>query len=129
MAQQQNSPFSAFNTSFADGAARFQALAMEGVASIFQLQASEFGHQARASSEFVTEVMALRDNAGLRSLWEKGSHLGRDSLERNAAFSQEVIAITQRPAESLTALLQTPPQAVTDTVAASNSAGKRAGSK
>jgi hypothetical protein len=62
--------------------------------------------------------METRDMDGLRSLWEKGSSLSRDNAERAVAVSQEVLAITQKTAESLNALVQEQRQAANDAVAA-----------
>jgi len=63
---------------------------------------------------------------GLRNLWEKGSSLSRENAERSVAVSQEILAITQKTAESLNALVQEQRQAANEAVAAPIAAAKKA---
>ena len=55
----------------------------------------------------------------------KGPFLSRESAERSVALSQEILAITQKTAESLNALLQEQRQAANDAVAAPVAAAKK----
>jgi hypothetical protein len=66
---------------------------------------------------------------GLRGLWEKGTSLSRDNAERSVAVSQEILAITQKTAESLNALVQEQRQAANDAVTAPAAAAKKTAAK
>ena len=129
MNQQFSNPFFAFSKQFADNAFKAQSLALKSLESITDLQLKSFEHQAKVSSAFVAEVMEIRDLSGVRGLWEKGTSLSRDSAEHGVAVTQEIVAITQKAAESMTALAQEQRQAVTDAASAPIAAAKNAASK
>lgn len=129
MTQQLNTQFFAFTKQFTDGAFKAQSLALKGLETVAELQLKAFEEQAKASAEFVTEALETRDINGLRSLWEKGANLGRENAERAVAVSQEVLAVTQKTAESLNALVQEQRQAANDAVAAPVAAAKKAAAK
>jgi hypothetical protein len=118
MTQQLNNQLFAFTKQLTDSAFRAQSLALKGLETVAELQLKALEQQAQASAEFVAEAMETRDVNGLRGLWEKGASLNRDSAERAVAVSQEVIAITQKTAESLNALVQEQRQAANDAVVA-----------
>jgi hypothetical protein len=116
MTQQLNNQLFAFTKQFTDSAFKAQSLALKGLETVAELQLKALEQQAQVSAEFVAEAMETRDVNGLRSLWEKGSSLSRDNAERAVAVSQEVLAITQKTAESLNALVQEQRQAANDAV-------------
>jgi phasin family protein len=126
MNQQINTQIFAFTKQLADNAFKAQALALKGLESVAELQLKALEQHARDSAEFVAEAMEARDMNGLRGLWEKGSSLSRDNAERTVAVSQEVFAITQKTAESLTSLAQEQQQAASDAVTAPVAAAKKA---
>lgn len=129
MTQQLNSQLFAFTKQFTDSAFKAQSLALKGLETVAELQLKALEEQTKVSSEFVAEVLETRDINGLRSLWEKGASLSRDNAERAVAVSQEVLAITQKTAESLNALVQEQRQAANDAVAAPAAAAKKAAAK
>lgn len=129
MTQQLNNQFFAFTKQFADSAFKAQTLALKGLETVAGLQLKALEQQAKVSAEFVAEAMEARDIDGLRGLWEKGASLSRDNAERTAAVSQEIVAITQKTAESLNALVQEQRQAANDAVAAPIAAAKKAAGK
>jgi hypothetical protein len=129
MTQQLNTQFFAFTKQFTDGAFKAQSLALKGLETVAELQLKALEEQTKASTEFVTEALETRDINGLRSLWEKGANLGRENAERAVAVSQEVLAVTQKTAESLNALVQEQRQAANDAVAAPVAAAKKAAAK
>ena len=128
MTQQLNNQLFAFTKQFTDSAFKAQSLALKGLETVAELQLKALEEQSKVSAQFVAEAMETRDMDGLRSLWEKGSSLSRENAERAVAVSQEVLSITQKTAESLTALVQEQRQAANDAVTAPV-AGKKAAAK
>lgn len=128
MNQQFNNQLFAFTKQFTDGAFKAQSLTLKSLETVAGLQLKALEEQSKVSAEFVAEALETRDINGLRSLWEKGASLNRDNAERAVAVSQEVLAITQKTAESLNALVQEQRQAANDAVVAP-AAGKKAASK
>ena len=129
MTQQLNNQLFAFTKQFTDSAFKAQSLALKGLETVAELQLKALEEQAKVSAEFVAEAMEARDINGLRSLWEKGTSLSRDNAERAVAVSQEVLAITQKTAESLNTLVQEQRQAANDAVVAPVAAAKKAAAK
>jgi len=60
---------------------------------------------------------------------EKAATAGRENAERAVAVTQEIIAVTQKTAESLGALVQEQQQAANDAVSAPVAAVKKAAAK
>ena len=114
MTQQLNNQLFAFTKQFTDSAFKAQALALKGLETVAELQLKALEEQAKVSAEFVAEALETRDVNGLRGLWEKGSSLSRENAERSVAVSQEILAITQKTAESLNALVQEQRQAANE---------------
>lgn len=129
MTQQINNQLFAFTKQFTDSAFKAQSLALKGLETVADLQLKALEQQAKVSAEFVAEAMETRDVNGLRSLWEKGASLSRENAERSVAVSQEIIAITQKTAESMNALVQEQRQAANDAVVAPIVAAKKAASR
>jgi hypothetical protein len=129
MTQQLNTQLFAFTKQFTDSAFKAQSLALKGLETIAGLQLKALEEQSKVSAEFVAEALETRDTNGLRSLWEKGTSLNRDNAERSVAISQEILAITQKTAESLNALVQEQRQAANDAVSAPVAAAKKAAAK
>lgn len=129
MTQQINNQLFAFTKQFTDSAFKAQSLALKGLETVADLQLKALEQQAKVSAEFVAEAMETRDVNGLRSLWEKGASLSRENAERSVAVSQEIIAITQKTAESMNALVQEQRQAANDAVVAPIVAAKKAAAK
>ncbi|TAN14619.1 MAG: phasin family protein [Rhodanobacter sp.] len=129
MTQQLNTQFFAFTKQFTDSAFKAQSVALKGLETVAELQLKALEEQTKASTEFVAEALETRDINGLRGLWEKGANLGRENAERAVAVSQEVLAVTQKTAESLNALVQEQRQAANDAVAAPVAAAKKAAAK
>ena len=129
MTQQLNNQLFAFTKQFTDSAFKAQSLALKGLETVAELQLKALEEQTKVSAEFVAEALETRDINGLRSLWEKGASLSRDNAERAVAVSQEVLAVTQKTAESLNALVQEQRQAANDAVAAPVAAARKAAAK
>jgi hypothetical protein len=129
MTQQFNNQIFAFTKQFTDSAFQAHSLALKGLEKVAELQLKALEQQTKVSAEFVAEAMETRDADGLRGLWEKGSSLSRENAERAVAVSQEVLAITQKTAESLNALVQEQRQAANDAVSAPIAAKKKAAAK
>jgi hypothetical protein len=118
MAQHFNNQLFAFTKQFTDSAFKAQSVALKGLEAVAELQLKALEQQAAVSAGFIGEAMETRDVDGLRALWEKGTSLSRSNAEQAVAVSQEVLAITQKTAESLNALVQEQRQAANDAVAA-----------
>ena len=129
MTQQINNQIFAFTKQFTDSAFKAQSLALKGLETVAELQLKALEEQSTISAQFVAEAMETRDMDGLRSLWEKGSSLSRENAERAVAVSQEVMAVTQKTAESMNALVQEQRQAANDAVAAPVASSKKASAK
>ena len=106
MNDQINNQFFAFTKQLADGAFKAQSLALNSLETLAEMQFKAMQHNAEISSQFVAEALETRDIDGLRSLWEKGASFSRDNAERAMTTSQEMLAVTQKTAESLSALAQ-----------------------
>jgi len=126
MTQQLNNQLFSFTKQLTDNAFKAQSLALKSLEAVAGKQLQALEAQSQVSADFVAEAMDTRDADGLRSLWEKGAALSRESAERSVALSQEILAITQKTAESLNALLQEQRQAANDAVAAPVAAAKKA---
>lgn len=119
MTQAFNNQLFTFTKQLADNAFKAQSLALQGLSQVAALQLEALEKQATASAQFIGEAVETRDVDGLRTLWEKGANLSRSNAEQAVALSQEVLAITQKTAESVSALVQEQRQAANDAVAAS----------
>ncbi|WP_266180230.1 phasin family protein [Dyella humicola] len=126
MTQQLNSQIFAYAKQLADSAFKAQSLALKGLEKVAELQMKALEKQAEVTSTFITEAFETRDADGLRVLWEKGTAVSRENAERAVAVTQEIIAVTQKTAESLNALVQEQQQAANDAVAAPVAAVKKA---
>ncbi|HXD38745.1 MAG TPA: phasin family protein [Rhodanobacter sp.] len=130
MTQQFNNQLFAYAKQFTDSAFKAHSLALKGLEKVAELQLKALEEQTKVSAEFVAEAMETRDVDGLRGLWEKGSSLSRENAERAVSVSQEVLAISQKTAESLNALVQEQRQAANDAVVAPvAAAAKKAAAK
>lgn len=118
MTQQFNNQFFAYTKQVTEGAFKAQTLALKSLETVAGLQLKALEQQTRDSAAFVAEALETRDADALRTLWGKGATLSREQAERAVAVSQEIIAVTQKAAESLQALVQEQRQAANDAVTA-----------
>ena len=129
MTQAFNNQLFTFSKQFADNAFKAQSLALKGLEQVAALQLAALEKQAAASAQFIGEAVETRDVDGLRALWEKAASLSRSNAEDAVAVSQEVLAITQKTAESVNALIQEQRQAANDAVAAPVATARKASAK
>ena len=125
MTQQLNVQVFAYAKQLTDNAFKAQSVALKGLEKIAELQIKALEKQSQVAADFIAEALETRDAEGLRTLWEKGTALSRENAERAVAVTQEIIAVTQKTAESLTALAQEQQQAANDAVAAPVAAAKK----
>lgn len=118
MTQQLNTQVFAYAKQLADSAFKAQSVALKGLERVAELQIRALEKQAEAASDFISDALETRDIDGLRALWEKATAASRENAERAVAVTQEIIAVTQKTAESLTALAQEQQQAANDAVVA-----------
>ncbi|MFC4763277.1 phasin family protein [Dyella koreensis] len=126
MTQQFNAQVFAYAKQLTDSAFKAQSVALKGLEKVAELQIKALEKHSQVTADFITEAFEARDVDGLRSLWEKGTALSRENAERAVAVTQEIIAVTQKTAESLNALAQEQQQAANDAVAAPVAAVKKA---
>jgi len=126
MTQQLNTQIFAYAKQLSDNAFKAHALTIKGLEQVAELQLAAFEKQAQATADFVAQAVEVRDVDGLRGLWEKGASLTREQAEGAVAVTKEVIAVTQKTAESLNALLQEQQKAANEAVAAPVAAIKKA---
>lgn len=119
----------AYFKQFSDNAFRAQSVALQAAEQVAGLQLQAFEKQAEQSSAFFAEAMEARDMDAVRGLWEKGAQLSRENAERAVNVSQEVYSMTQKTAESLSAMAQQQQQAANDAVATPGVSGKKASAK
>jgi hypothetical protein len=129
MTQQLNTQVFAYAKQFTDNAFKAQSLALKGLEQVAELQLKAFEQQARTAADFVAQASEARDIEALRGLWEKGASLSRDHAEQAVAVSRDIIAVTQKTAESLAALAQAQQQAANDAVVAPAAGSKKAAAK
>jgi hypothetical protein len=126
MTQQLNAQVFAYAKQLADSAFKAQTVALKGLEQIAELQIRALEKQSEAAADFISGALETRDADGLRVLWEKAAAAGRENAERAVSVTQEIIAVTQKTAESLGALVQEQQQAANDAVAAPVAAVKKA---
>ena len=129
MTQQLNVQVFAYAKQLTDNAFKAQSVALKGLEKIAELQIKALEKQSQVAADFIADALETRDAEGLRTLWEKGTALSRENAERAVAVTQEIIAVTQKTAESLTALAQEQQQAANDAVAAPVAAAKKVAAK
>lgn len=126
MTQQFNAQIFAYAKQLTDNAFKAQSVALKGLEKVAELQMKALEKHSQVTADFITEAFEARDVDGLRGLWEKGAALSRENAERAVAVTQEIIAVTQKTAESLNALAQEQQQAANDAAAAPVAAVKKA---
>ena len=129
MTQQLNAQVFAYAKQLTDNAFKAQSVAFKALEKIAELQFQALEKQSQVTSDYIADALETRDIEGLRTLWEKGSALSRENAERAVAVTQEIIAVTQKTAESLSALVQEQQQAANDAVSAPVAAVKKAAAK
>jgi len=126
MTQQLNTQVFAYAKQLSDNAFKAHALTIKGLEQVAELQLAALEKQAQATADFAAQAVEVRDIDALRGLWEKGASLTREQAEGAVSVTKEVIAVAQRTAESLNALLQEQQKATSEAVAAPVAAIKKA---
>ena len=126
MTQQLNTQFFAYAKQFSDNAFKAHALTFKSLEQVAELQLAAFQKQSHAAAEFLTQASEARDIDALRGLWEKGANVSREQAEHAVTVGKEIIAVTQKTAESLNALMQEQQKAANDAVAEPIAAIKKA---
>jgi hypothetical protein len=126
MTQQLNNQIFAYAKQLSDNAFKAHALTIKGLEQVAELQLAAFEKQTQATADFIAQAAEARDLDALRGLWEKGSSLSREQAENAVAVTKEVVAVAQKTAESLNALLQEQQKAASEVAAAPVAAIKKA---
>jgi hypothetical protein len=128
MTQQLNTQAFAFAKQISDNAFKAHALAIRGLEQVAELQLAAWEKQAQATADFIAHAAEVRDIDALRGLWEKGTAASREQAEHAVSVTKDIVAVTQKTAESLNALLQEQQRAAKDAVAPQVEAIKKAAS-
>jgi aspartokinase-like uncharacterized kinase len=126
MTQQLNSQLFSYAKQLSENAFKAHALAIKGLEQVAELQLAAFEKQAQATADFIAQAAEVRDVDALRGLWEKGTSLSREQAEHAVSVTKDVVAVAQKTAESLNALLQEQQKAANEAVAAPVAAIKKA---
>ena len=126
MTQQLNTQLFAYAKQLSDNAFKAHATAIKGLEQVAELQLAALEKQAQTTAEFIAQAVEVRDTDALRGLWEKGTSLSREQAEHAVSVTKEVVAVAQKTAESLNALLQEQQKAANEAVAAPVAAIKKA---
>ncbi|WP_233840574.1 phasin family protein [Dyella sp. 2HG41-7] len=126
MTQQLNTQVFAYAKQLADNAFKAHVLAIKGLEQVAELQLAALEKQTQATADFIVQAAEVRDIDALRGLWEKGTSLSREQAESAVSVTKEVVAVAQKTAESLNALLQEQQKATSEAVAAPVAAIKKA---
>lgn len=126
MTQQLNSQVFAYAKQLSENAFKAHALAIKGLEQVAELQFAALEKQTQATADFIAQAVEVRDVDALRGLWEKGTSLSREQAEHAVSVTKEVIAVAQKTAESLNALVQEQQKATNEAVAAPVAAIKKA---
>jgi hypothetical protein len=126
MTQQLNTQAFAFAKQLSDNAFKAHALTIRGLEQVAELQLAAWEKQAQATADFIAHAAEVRDIDALRGLWEKGTSASREQAEHAVTVTKEIVAVAQKTAESLNALLQEQQKAANEAVAAPVAAIKKA---
>jgi hypothetical protein len=126
MTQQLNTQLFAYAKQLSDNAFKAHALTIKGLEQVAELQLAALEKQAQVTADFIAQAAEVRDIDALRGLWEKGTSLSKEQAENAVAVTKEVVAVAQKTAESLNALLQEQQKAANEAVAAPVAAIKKA---
>jgi hypothetical protein len=126
MTQLLNTQIFAYAKQLSDNAFKAHSLTIKGLEQVAELQLAALEKQAQATADFIAQAAEVRDAEALRGLWEKGTSLSREQAEHAVSVSKEVVAVAQKTAESLNALLQEQQKAANEAVAAPVAAIKKA---
>jgi Phasin protein len=128
MTQQLNTQAFSFAKQLSDNAFKAQSVTIKGLEQVAELQLAAWEKQAQATADFFAQVFEVRDADALRGLWEKGTAASREQAEHAVSVTKEIVAVAQKTAESLNALLQEQQKATNEAVAAPVAAIKKAAS-
>jgi hypothetical protein len=126
MTLQLNTQVFAYAKQLSENAFKAHALAFRGLEQVAELQLAALEKQTQATADFIAQAVEVRDVDSLRGLWEKGASLTREQAESAVSVTKEVVAVAQKTAESLNALLQEQQKAANEAVAAPVAAIKKA---
>jgi hypothetical protein len=126
MTQQLNSQLFSYAKQLSENAFKAHALTIKSLEQVAELQLAALEKQAHATADFIAQAAEVRDVDALRGLWEKGTSLSREQAEHAVNVTKEVVAVAQKTAESLNALLQEQQKAANEAVAAPVAAIKKA---
>ena len=91
----------AYGKTVAKSAVKANALAVEGMERITQLQLKALEGRIAATGAFWTEAAEIRDPEALKAIWPKGLNLAKETNEKLVANSQEIFAVALKTSEAL----------------------------
>ncbi len=128
MFEQINTQSMALGKSYADTFVKAQGLAMAGFERITELNLKTFEDRVKASVEFWTEAVEVRDLEAAKAISAKGVQLAKESAEKLYANSQEVLGVSMKTSEAIGSLAKGSFEATNDTLSKQAAAAKKAAS-
>ncbi len=126
MFDQLATPFANQTRQFADAALKANALTLNSLEQIVNLQVKTFEDRFAATLAFLSEAGDVRDPEALKAFLPKSAQLAKDHAETVYHASQEIFAQTLKTQEALAELVKGQFEAVNEEFAKASPAAKTA---
>ena len=130
MYEQFNTPSLALGKGYADAFVKAQGIALAGMERIAELNMKVFEDRMKASIEFWSEAVEVRDMEGAKAIWPKSIQLAKESAEKLYANGQEVANVTAKTSEALGSIakgsLESTSETMNETMTKQASAARKA---
>lgn len=128
MFEQINNPSLALGKGYADTFVKAQGLALAGLERITELNMKAFEAHMKASVEFMSEAVEVRDFEGVKAIWPKGVQLAKESAEKLYANGQEVAGVSAKTSEAIGSLAKGSFETTNETITKQVNAAKKTAS-
>ena len=126
MFEQINAQSVTLGKSYTDAFVKAQGLAMAGFERITELNLKTFEDHVKASVDFWTQAVEVRDLEGVKTISQKGVQLAKESAEKLYANGQEVFGVSLKTSEAIGAIAKGSFENTNETFAKQASAVKKA---
>lgn len=104
MFEQINTQSLTLGKNYTDAFVKAQGLAMAGFERITELNLKTFEDQVKASVDFWSQAVEVRDIEGIKAISQKGVQLAKESAEKLYANGQEVFGVSLKTSEAIGAI-------------------------
>lgn len=104
MFEQINTQSINFGKNYADAFVKAQGLAMASFERITELNLKTFEDNVKASVDFWSQAIEVRDMEGVKAISQKGVQLAKESAEMMYANGQEVLGVSLKTSEAIGAI-------------------------